>query len=1439
MELWQGVCKLREVVSEELGEDWHVFPVFDDFHARQGGREIWPQARCLRDDGSVVDLSVVVGTARKGKSARRAKPAFPIPPPPPEPLTKLVDELFYSHKLNTVPVREEEEAHQVEWDLESLLAHLYHCEQQQPAATMQRPLTKQHAGFVNVFGLVPCRNGSKLLLYRGNDINFRSLVSFNRHALRRYKDHWSDNAYSAGAGGGLEVGANPISPTIGTSAFTNWSVSAAGFALPVSVPPPPPQSSSASSSMSAPVIAVEAPFLLGSDPIVEGECDDLSIRFLFYQAVRALQHLHLVGPHGSISPEALTVTGDLWLEMIPPTAAAASATSPTSRSSPFHVQNDTKRWRNGEMSNFDYLMNINHLSGRRSAGAGTFHAILPWVLDFAHEHGRARDLTRTKYRLKKGETQLLATYSSSLVQTTANMPHHIPESLSELTYYMYASRNTPLLTLQRIVRPSFEPKEYPSSLARLYEWTPDECIPEFFVDPKMFLPSRLGLKCLICGGNGSDGNHHLDEARAFLQMHLQALETCDKDGLAKWIDLHFGIGLQGRQAIDSLNVVLSRRPKQSPHEPFAVLNPTPDFVRVFDKPHPIQQVSPHCRPPPVTPCTSPPSTPSYRAKEEETFLSQVLSAMLAPRGGLKLLQSELKNSTFLGSDLVEWLLARNLAGVDSTGDAVALAQKMMASGYFIPEQPLLASSSNNSSGLDATGGGELDFVDADDCAYRFRLADKRWNLAQQQHGATTTATTSAAKPLDLGNEKPNVLAGFRAQQMCVDAEVSGLLRTCTYYGCPSPNDPWRDDLVALALVMGELYLGKPVEEAGDLDVLPLPVANALKHALEEDNTTDLRVDTWLDDLGLFPRHFAVAFDFISAIKLFNTHTDGTSTDGQCTLFVQTFFDTFAPLGGGGNKPLVEATWLTFSLAHGLVLANPSRFGDMFAAMHRVLGEEPSFRAFVDSLVGLVALEHWVNVLPVDVYLAHFVDVLVWCTAQDTSALLAAGVVERALLRAENQQRLMEMLSTKLPHNAPVFRVLSKYREELAPSRSVPPGLATYLEDFEGVNTSTNTITTTTTLVEEDSSDDEAQQAVASTNTAPKRNIQFRFLAHNDAPISCMTVSCNHMPSVSFCTGSKKGEVALWSYSPHLISQSCRFQAGEDAIKSLRLVDHHNLLVGTVRNNMVAMFDLQEDRAVRATAWIPNVRCAESFHRDSVLVLGETTGDVSLADFRTANAHLFARFALPVPPGNVVRSLYTHGEPSIICSVNERLFELDVRMVGRVCREWSAPAPVSKLFGMEHGRKLVTVMKAGNLASVWDISQREAKIRLRTIAGFADSPSTSSAPTSSSSSKALDSLDEMDSLSALSEDGAGGAFMYVVRGGHKISRVPLTLLEDPKEVRVTPLSLSHHHPILGSRRYKPGNLCLTSVCVLPGQVVLAAGHEHGTKPFAGAFVHMVV
>ena len=66
------------------------------------------------------------------------------------------------------------------------------------------------------------------------------------------------------------------------------------------------------------------------------------------------------------------------------------------------------------------------------------------------------------------------------------VPHHIPENLTDITYYNYLARVTPIEVLRSVVRANFTPRHYPTSMQHLYDLTPDECIPEFFVDPTVF-----------------------------------------------------------------------------------------------------------------------------------------------------------------------------------------------------------------------------------------------------------------------------------------------------------------------------------------------------------------------------------------------------------------------------------------------------------------------------------------------------------------------------------------------------------------------------------------------------------------------------------------------------------------------------------------------------------------------------------------------------------------------------------------------------------------------------------------------------------------------------------------------------------------------------------------------------------------------------------------
>jgi hypothetical protein len=247
----------------------------------------------------------------------------------------------------------------------------------------------------------------------------------------------------------------------------------------------------------------------------------------------------------------------------------------------------TVRWVKGKISNFEYLMTINYAAGR-SLEDPLYHPVLPWVTDFSTEFtpsnydpSTLRDLTKTKFRLSKGDAQLHTTYRHS------QPPHHIPETLSELTYYIYIARRAPMQSLQRIVRNDFVPEHYPHSMARMYDWTPDECIPAFYMDPEIFntVHGDKLLNDITCPVFASTPEE-------FIRYHRLVLESDEVSAkLHTWIDLTFGSSLLGEDAVNNLNVPLKHslniREKfgDSPN-----LDKHPGFVVLFDKPHPSKVI---------------------------------------------------------------------------------------------------------------------------------------------------------------------------------------------------------------------------------------------------------------------------------------------------------------------------------------------------------------------------------------------------------------------------------------------------------------------------------------------------------------------------------------------------------------------------------------------------------------------------------------------------------------------------------------------------------------------------------------------------------------------------------------------------------------------------------------------------------------------------------
>ena len=243
-------------------------------------------------------------------------------------------------------------------------------------------------------------------------------------------------------------------------------------------------------------------------------------------------------------------------------------------------------WVTGDASTWEYLLALNAAAGRRPRDR-LYHVMMPWVLDMSTtpEDLMAvrdspqqtppgwRDLRRTKWRLAKGDEQLDASYARS------HPAHHVnDEPLSELAVCIYTARRLPVALLQRVVRSVWEPGEYPATMERLYAWTPDEAIPEFFCDPEVFASTHvhMGMPDLAPPKWARD-------TPDFVTRHRAALESDSVSAaLHTWIDLSFGCALTGAAAIAAKNVALP------PADPAALR--AGGRAQLFTAPHPARRV---------------------------------------------------------------------------------------------------------------------------------------------------------------------------------------------------------------------------------------------------------------------------------------------------------------------------------------------------------------------------------------------------------------------------------------------------------------------------------------------------------------------------------------------------------------------------------------------------------------------------------------------------------------------------------------------------------------------------------------------------------------------------------------------------------------------------------------------------------------------------------
>ncbi|PVD25475.1 hypothetical protein C0Q70_13131 [Pomacea canaliculata] len=367
--------------------------------------------------------------------------------------------------------------------------------------------------------------------------------------------------------------------------------------------------------------------IVSFSPAILETCHVKSL-FIAYQILKAMLAMHKRGLClGHVSLNTVLLDSQLWAYILCPqkcaltksTKPSASERDVTSVEQPYHsdqpgflsdnkeaekmhadacdflyhhkykdmasqeVEKIVEKWVQRQLSNFQYLIILNHLAGRQMNDPNN-HPVLPWVMDFSSSHNGYRDLTKSKYRLTKGDGQLDFTYGLQTAfssQTSDNLdsdhiPHHVSDVLSDITYYVYKARRMPKSILCTHVRSNWVPHEYPSSMQRLQEWTPDECIPEFFTDPTLFQSIHADLADL-------EVPPWCNSAYEFVVRHLSVLESERvSEQLHHWIDLTFGYKLSGKAAVAAKNVYLQLVDGHKTLSSHGVL-------QLFTQPHPQRQ----------------------------------------------------------------------------------------------------------------------------------------------------------------------------------------------------------------------------------------------------------------------------------------------------------------------------------------------------------------------------------------------------------------------------------------------------------------------------------------------------------------------------------------------------------------------------------------------------------------------------------------------------------------------------------------------------------------------------------------------------------------------------------------------------------------------------------------------------------------------------------
>ncbi|XP_053681926.1 lysosomal-trafficking regulator [Sabethes cyaneus] len=242
----------------------------------------------------------------------------------------------------------------------------------------------------------------------------------------------------------------------------------------------------------------------------------------------------------------------------------------------------TQQWKDGWLSNWEYLMYLNHIAGRSYHDLMQY-PVFPWILS-DYEGSRLDLLVEKSFRnlekpiavqyselekhyinnynyLKQTENDCMSRqkikpyHYSSHYSNSGTVLHFLVRMLPFTSLFLHYQDNSfdiPDRTFHSLVTTwNLASKDSPTDVKEL--------IPEFYSFPE-FLENLEGFDFGV-RQSGEPVNHvelppwSHRSARLFILIHRQALE-CDyvRKHLSHWIDLIFGYKQTGSAAVDSLNV---------------------------------------------------------------------------------------------------------------------------------------------------------------------------------------------------------------------------------------------------------------------------------------------------------------------------------------------------------------------------------------------------------------------------------------------------------------------------------------------------------------------------------------------------------------------------------------------------------------------------------------------------------------------------------------------------------------------------------------------------------------------------------------------------------------------------------------------------------------------------------------------------------------------